>query len=114
MGSILAVANALAVADELPLAERETVERSLAKALRGIERGLAAGVRARSQSPGTVLDATPALDLFRIGATLDPELSPRKTRADLREDEQRADWNLETEIISEADQTLRGDGFLND
>ena len=109
MSSILAVVNSLAVADELPLAERETVEQSLAKALRGIDRGLAELARARNQSLGSVLDRTPPLDLFRIGATLDPDLRPRKSRAHLELEEEQADWNVETEMIAEEDMTLGAD-----
>lgn len=110
---ILAVANALAVADRLPLTERETAEQSLEKALRGIDRGLAELARARNQTAGAVLDATPPLDLFRIGATLDADLRPRNTLSDLAREEEGADWNVETEMISEEDQTLESDGRLS-
>ena len=110
MSAILEVANTLAVADRLPLAESETVARSLAKALRGIDRGLAEIARAQNQSLGAVLDATPPLDLFRIGATLDPDLRPSASLGDLEDDEEGADWNVELEMISEEDRTLGGDG----
>ena len=112
MGEILAVANALAVADKLPLAEPETVERSLAKALRGIDRGLAEVARARDQGLGVVLDGTPVMDLFRIGATLDTGLRPRKSFSELLAEEQDGDWNVETEILSEEDRTLGPDGRI--
>ncbi len=114
MSAILAVANTLAVADKLPLAERDTVESSLAKAVRGIERGLAEVARAQKKTLGAVLDATSPLDLFRIGATLDTDLRTRRTLADLQEDDDRADWNVEMEMVSEEDQTLRSDGLPND
>lgn len=110
MNDILAVANALAVADRLPLAEPETVERSLAKALRGIECGLAEVARSQNLPASAVLDATPPLDLFRIGATLETELRPRATLEKLLEEEEGADWNVKTEMISEDDRTLGADG----
>ena len=110
LGYVLAVANTIAVADELPLSEPESMETALAKAVGGIDRGLAELAKARDQSLGEVLDATRPLDLFRIGATLDPQLRPAKTLADLEELEWRDDWNVELEEISEEDSTLRGDG----
>lgn len=112
MNGIFALANALAVADRALLMEPETVEQSLEKAVRGIDRGLEALARARNQTLGAVLDATPPLDLFRIGATLDPDLRPRITLADLVKEEELADWNVELEMISEEDSTLGGDGRL--
>jgi hypothetical protein len=76
LGYILAVANALAVADRLPLTRSESIPTALSKAVRGIERGLRELSRARGQSPDRILDTTLPLDLFRIGATLDPEIRP--------------------------------------
>lgn len=76
LGYVLAVANTLAVADGMPLADADSVPDAMRKALRGIDRGLAELSRARSQEPGLVLDRTRPLDLFRIGATLDPEIVP--------------------------------------
>jgi hypothetical protein len=76
LGYILAVANALAVADQLPLTRSESIPTALGKAVRGIERGLRELSRARGQSPDRILDTTLPLDLFRIGATLDPEIRP--------------------------------------
>lgn len=110
LGRVLSVANTLAVADELPLSESDSAEASFGKALRGIDRGLAELARARDQSLAAVLDAVPPLDLFRIGATLDPDLRPRKTRAQLVEEEERADWHVETEPIADEDRTLAPDG----
>ena len=77
MGYILAVVNTLAVADELPLSDAETIPRSLDKAVRGIEAGLREAVRVQGRPPGEVLDATRPLDLFRIGATLNRALRER-------------------------------------
>jgi hypothetical protein len=77
LGYVLGVANTLAVADELPLAERESVPRALEKAVRGIDRGLRELARARSLAPEEILDRTAPLDLFRVGATVDPSLRER-------------------------------------
>ena len=110
LGYLLSVANALAVADELPLSDNASAERSFAKALRGIDRGLAEFARARDQSLAAVLDSVQPLDLFRIGATLNPELQPRKTPAQFQEEEERADWDVETEVIAVEDRILAPDG----
>jgi hypothetical protein len=112
MSAILAVANAVAVADRLLLAEPESIGRSLTKTRRGIERGLLELARSQNRPIDVVLDATPTLDLFRIGATLDPELRPTLSRADPIEEEEGVDWSVEREMISEADQTLGSDGRL--
>ncbi len=77
LGYVLGVANSLAVADELPLAERESVPRALEKAVRGIDTGLRELARARGLAPEEVLDRTAPLDLFRVGATVDPTLKER-------------------------------------
>jgi hypothetical protein len=89
LGLVLAVANTLAVADELPLAEPDSVGESLAKAVRGIDLGLEELARCRDQSPARILDTTLPLDLFRVGATLDPTLRPLRTRAGLDATEER-------------------------
>jgi hypothetical protein len=112
MSAVLAVANSLAVADRLPLAEPESIERSLARAHRGIERGLVELSRSQNRPIDVVLDATPALDLFRIGATLEPALRPQVSLADLVEDQDGVDWGVETEMISEADRAVGSDGRL--
>jgi hypothetical protein len=77
LGQVLAVANWLAVADGLRLSEVESIPAALARAVRGIDRGLRELVRQRGQRPSEVLRRTRALDLFRVGATLDPELRHR-------------------------------------
>jgi len=114
LGLVLSVANTLAVADELPLAEPETIRESLAKAVRGIDLGLEELARRSEQSPARVLDTTLPLDLFRIGVTLDPTLRllERLDQARLRGLGERLDrdWNVEPEQISETDQTFGPDG----
>ncbi len=92
------VGNAVAIADRLPLADPASIEQSLRKAVRGIDRGLAARARAHRQSPGQVLDRTAPFDLFRVGATLDPALRPGRTLADIEEEEAVADWSVQTEV----------------
>ena len=77
LGYVLGVANSLAVADGLPLSESESVPRALEKAVRGIDTGLRELARARDQAPEEVLDRSAPLDLFRVGATVDPSLRER-------------------------------------
>lgn len=77
LGYVLGVANSIAVADDLPLAERESVPRALEKAVRGIDTGLRELARARRLAPEEILDRTSPLDLFRVGATVDPSLRER-------------------------------------
>jgi hypothetical protein len=115
LGDLFGVANSLAVADLLPLAEPETVERCVSKAVRGIDRGLEEAARAQDRTPAMVLQAVPVLDLFRIGATLEPELRPVRTVADLKREEADGadwDWNEIREMIAEADRTIGADGRL--
>lgn len=112
LGHVLGVANTLAVADQLPLGDSETIGASLRKALRGIERGLVELARNREESLARVLDAVPAHDLFRVGVALDPALRPRRSLSDLETEEDRDDWNLETESLDWEDQTLGPDGSL--
>ena len=91
LGYVLAVANTLAVADGMPLADADSIPVAMGKALRGIDRGLAELSRARRQEPEVVLDHTRPLDLFRIGATLDPEIAPVPPDLDAEEDEEDED-----------------------
>jgi hypothetical protein len=74
LGYVLAVANALAIADDLVLSDPDAVPRALEKSVRGIDAGLRELARLRSRAPEEVLDRTPPLELFRVGATLDPGL----------------------------------------
>ncbi len=74
LGYLLAVVNTIAVADDLPLADPDSIPKATEKALRGLDRGLAELSRARRLEPHQVLESTQPLDLFRVGATLDPEL----------------------------------------
>ena len=109
---MLIVANSLAVADELPLSEPESVAQSLEKAVRGIERGIAAVAERDGCSPATVLTSVDPFRLFRAGATLEGSLRPMKTLAELEREENADDWAVPTETISEHDQTLGEDGSL--
>ncbi|MCP4002988.1 MAG: hypothetical protein GY725_02210 [bacterium] len=76
LGYILAVANSLAVADDLPLSDPDSIPGALKKAVGGIESGLRALSTARNRAPHEVLDRSAPLDLFRVGASLDPSLRP--------------------------------------
>jgi hypothetical protein len=91
LGYILGVANAVAVADGLRLSESESIPDALRKAVTGIDAGLRALARARDESPGKVLETTRPLDLFRIGATLEPERIPRPPPEPEPEDEPEGD-----------------------
>jgi hypothetical protein len=82
LGYVLAVANALAVADRMRLSDTDAIPHALEKAVRGIDRGLRELARVRNQPPADVLDRTVPLDLFRIGATLDPSLRPERAQRD--------------------------------
>jgi hypothetical protein len=99
MNSVLAVANSLAVANQLALMDDATAERSLALAVCGVERGLAEIARAQNRSLASVLDAIPPLDLFRVGATLDSNLRPQPPRDGWTEPEKGDDWNVVTELV---------------
>lgn len=93
LGSILAVGNAIAVADELPLSEPESLQRALAKAMLGVDLGLARLAGAHGLALDRALDQTRPLDLFRIGATLEPRLGRGKTLEDLESADD--DWGVE-------------------
>ncbi len=111
---LLELTNAIAVADRLPLTDAAALEGSLRKALEGVDLGLSALANAHSRSPSGIADTTSARDLFRIGATLHPELRPQQTLAELEDQEDvgfRSDWDVIDEWIAEADQTLGPDGI---
>jgi hypothetical protein len=74
---VLAVSNAIAVADGLPLSASESIPKALEKAVRGIDRGLRELAERRRAPVHEVLETTLPLDLFRIGATLKPDLKGR-------------------------------------
>jgi len=73
-GQVLAVANWIAIADDLALSEPDSIPRALRKAVSGIDRGLRELSNRRNQPASEVLARTRPLDLFRVGATLDPAL----------------------------------------
>jgi hypothetical protein len=75
LGYLLGVANSVAVADRLRLSEPDSIPQAIEKAVRGIDRGLRELATDRTASE--VLDRTPPVDLFRIGATLDDTLVER-------------------------------------
>ncbi|MEE9278909.1 MAG: DUF6178 family protein [Myxococcota bacterium] len=74
LGYVLGVANSIAVADKLQLSDPDSVPRALEKAVRGIDTGLRELARVRGLPPHEVLEQTTPLDLFRTGATLEPQL----------------------------------------
>src|SRR5262249_23893522 len=74
LDQVLAAANWLAIAHDLPPSEPESIPRALRKAIAGIDRGLRELASRRNQPPAEVLARTRPLDLFRVGATLDPDL----------------------------------------
>ena len=74
LGYVLAVANAIAVADNLSLSASESIPQALEKAVRGIETGLRELTRVHDTPPKEVLERTLPLDLFRVGATIDSSL----------------------------------------
>jgi hypothetical protein len=86
-GQVLAVANWLAVADDLPLSEPDSIPQALRKAVAGIDRGLRELSQRRNQPASEVLARTRPLDLFRVGATLDPDLKRRPPVAEESGDE---------------------------
>jgi hypothetical protein len=81
LGYILGVANAVAVADGLRLSETESIPDALRKAVAGIDAGIRSLARARDAKPAVVLEQTRPLDLFRVGATVEPERIPRPAPA---------------------------------
>ena len=86
LGYVLAVANSLAVADGMSLSDTDSIPMAMRKALRGIDRGLEEVALAQRLAPERVLDRTRPLDLFRIGATLDPEIKPVPVKFSTLED----------------------------
>jgi hypothetical protein len=69
--SLLALANAVAVADRLPLGDAESVPSAMEKAAETASRGMAEIARRRSQTPREVLETTSLPFLFRVGHALD-------------------------------------------
>ncbi len=67
LGYVLAVANAIAVADKLELSAVESIPQAVSKAVRGIDRGLRELARTTNRPAHEVLDTTRPMDLFRIG-----------------------------------------------
>jgi hypothetical protein len=74
--AFLALANAVAVADRLPLGDAETLPAAIDKAARVASAGLAHVGSARGLEPAEVLRRTTLERLFRVGASLDPSVAP--------------------------------------
>lgn len=100
LGYVLGVGNAVAIADRMQLADPDSIDQSLRKALRGLDRGLDALALARRLTPGQVLERVAPFEIFRVGATLDPALRPGRTMDEIEEEEERAtsDWAVRTEV----------------
>ncbi len=75
LGNVLAVANTIAIADQLDLSAPESLPKALRKAIRGIDQGLRELSTQRSEPTHRVLASTRPLDLFRIGMTSDAGLA---------------------------------------
>ncbi|MFQ5697371.1 MAG: DUF6178 family protein [Myxococcota bacterium] len=82
---ILALTNAVAVADDLVLSEANAIPKALEKAVRGVDAGLLEAARVQDRPLEEILVTTLPFDLFRIGATGDPTL--RKVWRDPFDDE---------------------------
>jgi hypothetical protein len=78
--AFVAVANAVAVADGMDLADAETTPAAIEKAAVWISRGIAHVAEANGLDPTEVLRGVPLQRLFRVGANLDPEAAgpPRR------------------------------------
>ena len=111
---LFSLANAIAIADRLPLGIAAGLEHALGKALEGVDRGLVALAEARQKSVAEIADTNGPRDLFRIGATLNIELRrPQHNLGELEEIEEEAeslDWNVPCEWLSEEDETLDSNG----
>lgn len=91
LGYVLGVANSVAVADRLRLSEPESIPAATEKAVRGMDLGLRELARLRGRTPAEVLDRTPPVDLFRIGATADDTLGHRPPPPDEDDDDLESD-----------------------
>jgi hypothetical protein len=82
--AFVAVANAVAVADRMPLSDTETTPHAIAKAARWIDRGIEHIADAHGLEHLDVLRRVSLQHLFRIGANLDPAASRPTTPDDDR------------------------------
>jgi len=71
----IALANKVAVADRMDLADAASTPAAIAKAARWVSRGLEHVVDARGARPEDVLRRLDMEWLFRVGASLDPEMA---------------------------------------
>ncbi|MBW2267219.1 MAG: hypothetical protein JRH16_01490 [Deltaproteobacteria bacterium] len=83
--AFVAVANAVAVADRMPLSDTETTPRAIAKAARWIDRGLEHIADSHGLEHVDVLRRVALEHLFRVGANLDPEAARPPPREDPEE-----------------------------
>jgi hypothetical protein len=71
--ALVALANRIAVADRLALAEPESVPRALGKGIQLVDAGLAFVAAEHRRDPSDVLRRVPMERLFRVGANLRPD-----------------------------------------
>jgi hypothetical protein len=74
--AFLALANAVAVADRMPLGDAETLPAAIDKAARVASAGLEHVARERGLEPAEALRRSTLERLFRVGASLDPSVAP--------------------------------------
>ena len=91
--AFVAVANAVAVADRMDLADAETTPAAIEKAAVWTSRGIEHVAAANQLDAAEVLRRVPLRRLFRVGANLDPEAAgpPRRRHADAGDDGESAD-----------------------
>ena len=71
----VALANKIAVADRMDLADAASTPEAIEKAARWVSRGLEHVARANDARPHDILRRLPMQWLFRVGASLDPEMA---------------------------------------
>jgi hypothetical protein len=78
---LLAVANKVAVAWDLPLSDVESVPLAMEEAVRTASRGLDTLARAHGEAPEALLSRVSLEHLFRVGASFSPEKAERALAA---------------------------------
>jgi hypothetical protein len=74
--AFVALSNRVAVADRMELADPETLPRAIEKAAATASLGLEHAARENALAPVDVLRRAPVEWLFRVGASLDPDVRP--------------------------------------